>query len=197
MEAVVVQSRNILDHLPLAQEHNLNREIIYLAPVPSAVIITRNADIELAAREVALAKSSYHLSSSPGLIMVDEFMVDRFVAVLEKEISSQVQISTKEKEASVGAAGFEKKGGKIKKINDNAVLLIGKAEWKYASLPPLLPPSCPNIRQKSEEFPTFITQKRRTRHPPYNKYGSLPLNIHKHVRTSIPPFPISSPNHTF
>jgi hypothetical protein len=138
----VVQSKDLLAQLPLPQERILNQEIIYLAPVPSAVIITRNADIELAAREVAVVKFSdfvYHSTSAPpGFAMVDEFVSSKFLAALEKAISSQAQnssLSTREKDASVetGFNDIEKSGGKIKRIrrgNNYIVLLISNAEWK-------------------------------------------------------------------
>ena len=84
-QGLVVQSSEVLAQLLPGQR--VGREIIFMPAMPAAIIVTRNADIELAAKEVTTSKFtdfSSRSGSAPGLVMVDGFVLDNFVAALEK-----------------------------------------------------------------------------------------------------------------
>jgi acyl-CoA reductase-like NAD-dependent aldehyde dehydrogenase len=88
-QGIVVKSSEVLTQLLPGQ--GVGREIIFMPAMPAAIIVTRNADIELAAKEVTASKFTDFSSRSgcaPGLVMVDEFVLDKFVAALEKKIGS-------------------------------------------------------------------------------------------------------------
>jgi acyl-CoA reductase-like NAD-dependent aldehyde dehydrogenase len=139
-QGVVVQSSKVLAQLLPGQR--VGREIVFMPAMPAAIIVTRNADIELAAKEVTASKFtdfSSRSGSAPGLVMVDEFVLDNFVAALEKEIESYASISLQlKKESAQVSSGtvlgeIEKREGRIKRIKraeGNVMLLIGNADWK-------------------------------------------------------------------
>jgi acyl-CoA reductase-like NAD-dependent aldehyde dehydrogenase len=139
-QGVVVQSSKVLAQLLPGQR--VGREIVFMPAMPAAIIVTRNADIELAAKEVTASKFTDFFSrsgSAPGLVMVDEFVLDNFVAALEKEIESYASISLQlKKESAQVSSGtvlgeIEKREGRIKRIKraeGNVMLLIGNADWK-------------------------------------------------------------------
>jgi acyl-CoA reductase-like NAD-dependent aldehyde dehydrogenase len=84
-QGLVVQSSEVLAQLLPGQR--VGREIIFMPAMPAAIIVTRNADIELAAKEVTTSKFtdfSSRSGSAPGLVMVGGFVLDNFVAALEK-----------------------------------------------------------------------------------------------------------------
>jgi hypothetical protein len=88
-QGVVVQSSKVLAQLLPGQR--VGREIVFMPAMPAAIIVTRNVDIELAAKEVTASKFtdfSIRSGSAPGLVMVDEFVLDNFVAALEKEFEN-------------------------------------------------------------------------------------------------------------
>jgi acyl-CoA reductase-like NAD-dependent aldehyde dehydrogenase len=139
-QGVVVQSSEVLAQLLPGQR--VGREIIFMPAMPAAIIVTRNADIELAAKEVTVSKFTDFSSrsvSAPGLVMVDEFVLDNFVAALEKEIGSHAMKSLQLKKESIQVSSdtvldeIEKRGGRIKRIEraeGDAMLLIGNADWR-------------------------------------------------------------------
>jgi acyl-CoA reductase-like NAD-dependent aldehyde dehydrogenase len=110
--------------------------------MPAAIIVTRNADIELAAKEVTASKFTDFSSrsvSAPGLVMDDGFVLDKFVAALEMQIGSFATTSLQLENKSIHVSSdtvrdeIEKRGGRIKRIEraeGDAMLLIGNADWK-------------------------------------------------------------------
>ena len=107
----------------------------------NAAVVTRKADVKLAANEIVRAFCGYGAttSSAPGIVLVDEFVAGDFVDFLirsVRETQMRLQRSDKPKpgrdidSARSFIVGFKRQGGRAIELGDGKVLLVGNPDWK-------------------------------------------------------------------